>query len=174
MSSSRKGKHLSKAINELPRYSPEDGLWDKIEQELDSVQPQSKKSVKGWLKYAATLLVLVACTFLATVLKKNTDQIHYEVEYGVINYQLASQVQANAESDFQNFISIECSGDRHVCDSKEFQLLVDQLNEVDAEVQSIAKMIEQTGFDEMLYKAKSKADSETIRIKKELVKLLRG
>lgn len=175
MSNSKRDKNLSRAISELPNYSPQDSLWRDIEEELN-LQNSSKLLVKkgktNYIKYAAAILLLVVPMFLYFFLSQNREQIRFNTEIEIVNYSSIS----NEESldGFDIFLDKECSDDQQICDSPEFQMLLAQLHEINVEMEGISEMIDSTGFDEKLYRAKTKANSETIRIKRALVKLIRG
>lgn len=172
MRKEKEDKALRKAVMDLPEYSPEAGLWEAIASDLDGqVMPEKKKS-HGWLRYAAVIVLFVSAGGLWYGLNNGTSDISFGEELSDLAD--GSEVALVADNGFEVFLEEECTGYRDVCENPEFKTLITQLTEVQAEVTNITNMIETTGFDEFLYKAKTKADQETVRIKKELVKLLRG
>lgn len=167
----KEDKALRKAVGDLPDYTPSVDLWEDITSELEDATIE-KKPQSGWFKYAAAaMLILSAGALWYGLIYTNTD-----ISYGEELSDFGSEGQAVevADAGFETFLEQECSGYRDVCEMPEFKTLITQLTEVEIEVTNITSMIETTGFDEFLYKAKTKADHETARIKKELVKLLRG
>lgn len=167
----KEDKVLKKAVGDLPVYGPSAELWEDIASGLGA-EVTIKKTQFRWLKYAAAvLLALSAGAFWYAF-----TQTHADISYGEELSDLSNEVEMVqvADTGFETFLEQECSGYRDVCEMPEFKTLITQLTEVEVEVTNIASMIETTGFDEFLYKAKTKADQETVRIKKELVKMLRG
>lgn len=165
-------KALRKAVLDLPDYAPPAGLWEDIASDLEAVVAVKKKTGFGWIKYAAVFALVLTSGILWYNLIYASSGISFDEELSDFDSKI-EMVQV-VDSGFELFLEEECTGYREVCEMPEFKTLITQLTEVEAEVTNIANMIETTGFDEFLYKAKTKADQETVRIKKELVKLLRG
>lgn len=172
MRKEKEDKALRKAISDLPEHSPAGDLWEEIASGLEGEIKPDKKKGYGWLRYAAMIILFVSAGALWYGLDHNTSGISFGEELSDLADE--SEVALIADNGFEVFLEEECTGYREVCENPEFKNLITQLTEVQAEVTNIANMIETTGFDEFLYKAKTKADQETVRIKKELVKLLRG
>lgn len=171
MKKEKEDKALRKAIQDLPEHIPSAGLWEDIASQLEEEAPEPGKGSINWMRYAAALLLIAAGTAWYLLDSRNSGISFGEELSDLENETSIAQV---VDSDFEVFLEEECSDIREVCEMPEFKTLITQLTELEAEVTNIAYMIETTGFDEFLYKAKTKADQETVRIKKELVKLLRG
>lgn len=171
MKKEKEDKVLRKAIQDLPEHMPSAGLWEDIASQIDEETPEPRRRPVNWMRYAAALLLIAAGTTWYLLDSRNSD-----ISFGEELSDLGSETSVSqvVDSDFEVFLEEECSDIREVCEMPEFKTLITQLTELEAEVTNIAYMIETTGYDEFLYKAKTKADQETVRIKKELVKLLRG
>ena len=130
------------------------------------------KSHYPWWRYAAALLLIGTLALVIYLAQRGPAGISFGEEMSEIVAN--TSVVWEVDQEFETFLEEECTGYREVCEQPQFKTLMTELTAVEAEVTSIAEMIETTGYDEFLYKAKTKADQETIRIKKELVKLLRG
>lgn len=172
MSTERKDKHLARAIEELPEHSPAGNAWEGILDQLEAEATPVKKSYGHWWRHAAALLLIGATAAGVYLSQRGPAGISFGEEMSDISAN--TPVVWEVDQEFETFLEEECTGYREVCEQPQFKTLMTELTAVEAEVSSIAEMIETTGYDEFLYKAKTKADQETIRIKKELVKLLRG
>ncbi|MCE7994441.1 MAG: hypothetical protein HEP71_20815 [Roseivirga sp.] len=172
MKKEKEDKALRKAVLDLPEHAPPAGMWDDIASDLETRVSPEKKTGFVWLKYAAVFALVISAGLLGYNSIYSGSDISFDEELSDLDSKI-EMVQV-ADSGFELFLEEECTGYREVCEMPEFKTLITQLTQVEAEVTNIANMIETTGFDEFLYKAKTKADQETVRIKKELVKLLRG
>lgn len=170
MSTERTDKHLARAIADLRGHKPDPGLWENISQNLDKRATPSKSTRTKYYLVAAAMLMLLA--FGVSFVKAKPQGLSYGEELSELN--VGTYVVTEEDQDFQAFLDEECAGYREVCKSPRVRVLISELTAVRSEVSSIIQMIEETGYDELLYKAKNKADEESVRIKKELVKLLRG
>ncbi len=172
MSTGRKDEHLAQAIKSLPEHTPAGDAWEGILNELEGETKPEKQREIGWWRYAAALLLIASASLVIYTIQSGPSDIHFGEELSELMGSLPAE--SVADEEFETFRDEECSGFREVCELPQFKTLMTELTAVEAEVVNIAEMIETTGYDEFLYKAKNKADQETIRIKKELVKLLRG
>lgn len=172
MKNAREDKAIKKAVETLPQHSPSAELWDDIASALDKEAKPLPKSQNNWLRYAAVVALVVS----AGLVWYSTSFKGSDISFGEELSQLTNEVRTvvPVTTEFEVFLKSECTEYRDVCEMPEFKTLISQLTDVETEVTDIAFMIETTGYDEFLYKAKTKADQETVRIKKELVKLLRG
>ena len=172
MSTGRKDKHLARAIESLPVHAPASDAWEGILSELEGEAKPQRSRQNHWWRYAAATVLLAATAITIYLAQQGPVGVSFGEEISEVAGSLP--VEWEVDQEFETFLEEECTGFREVCELPQFKTLMTELTAVDAEVVNIAEMIETTGFDEFLYKAKNKADQETIRIKKELVKLLRG
>lgn len=118
---------------------------------------------------AAAVLVLLVSVLL--VVRQPGKGVSYHEEV-VLNW--SEQNSTLATEDFDEFLEIECQELRVVCEDEVFQHLVFQLEQVSVEVTDLNNIMEATGRDEMLVKAQGKLEQESARLKKEIVKFLKG
>lgn len=160
---------LESAIAGLPERKPDDGLWGAIEAQLET--PEKKNQKFSWRKVMSAAAVLVLLVSVLLVVRQPGKGVSYHEEV-VLNW--SEQNSTLATEDFDEFLEIECQELRVVCEDEVFQHLVFQLEQVSVEVTDLNNIMEATGRDEMLVKAQGKLEQESARLKKEIVKFLKG
>ncbi|WP_268123393.1 hypothetical protein [Roseivirga pacifica] len=169
MKDERRDRMLERAIAGLPERKPDDGLWGAIEAQLET--PEGKNQKFSWRKVMSAAAVLVLLVSVLLIVRQPGKGVSYHEEV-VLNW--SEQNSTLATEDFDEFLEIECQELRVVCEDEVFQQLVFQLEQVSVEVTDLNNIMEATGRDEMLVKAQGKLEQESARLKKEIVKFLKG
>ena len=171
MNKGREDKALGKAIEDLPQFSPEDELWGKIEAELEG-----EKRVKTFrmspLRWAAILLLPLMAGGTLWVLNSSPVQLSYSEEL-LPDWVAIPQLIAQ-DDDFQLFLEEECQPGRDICENPEFKSLMTELQELSNEFNSINVVMDESGNDAFLVKARSRLEKEEVRLKRRIVELLKG
>lgn len=171
MNKGREDKALKKAIEELPQFSPEVDLWGQIEAGLEEEKPGSKWK-KIPLRWAAILMLPLIAGGLLWSLNANSSQLSYSEEL-LPDWPPAPTLIVQ-DDDFQLFLEEECQPGRDICENPEFKTLLSELQEVNNEFNSISVVMDESGNDEFLVKARTRLEREEVRLKRKIVELLKG
>jgi len=170
MKKEKEDRALKKAVADLPVFSPEEGLWEQIETELEEEKP-AKGRRRNYMRWAAILLLPLVAGGLYLTIGFGASQLDY-TEETIPEWPLTQLI--TPDNDFSVFLQEECQPGRDICENPEFKLLMTELQEVSDEFNTMVTMIDESGMDEFLVKARSRLEKEEVRLKRKIVELLKG
>ncbi len=168
----KEDKHLQNAIKGLPSFSPKDEIWEGVLSELEGQNRQSKKQVHYRLIAAVILMVVVSSFAVWSFQNKSNSGIQFSEELGISGDFSAEGLLE--DTAFDDFLAAECAEVREVCEDEGLIQLLDQLKVLRSEAVEMVELINTTGYDEYLMKAKSRLERENAQVKREIMALIRG
>lgn len=168
----KEDKNLKKAIDELPNFSPKDEIWDEILSELEEGNRSGKKRAVYRLSAAAVLVAMISSFVIWGLQRSSTSGIQFSEEMSVSeDFSAEGLLEDRA---FDDFIAAECAEVKEVCEDESLIQLLDQLKVLRSEAVEMVELINNTGYDEYLMKAKSRLERENAQVKREIMELIRG
>ena len=171
MNKGREDKALKKAIDELPQFSPEEDLWGQIEAGLEEEKP-TRRFYMTPMRWAAVLWLPLVAGGLFWGLNSGSSQLSYTEELLPDWPPIPTLIVQ--DDDFQVFLEEECQPGRDICENPEFKSLLSELQEVNNEFNSISVVMDESGNDEFLVKARTRLEREEVRLKRKILELLKG
>ena len=167
-------------LPDLPTYAPKPDLWESIQQELDTVpvRPLRTAPYPRWLwggvSAAAVLLLVGGWLWLHPA---STERVRMEYMIEQTTHPLPTGgpstpplVPKGAEA----FIARQCAQQRVACGRPEVHELRNQLVELTAQQQRIARERHVFGDDPVLIQAQEKLDHQRAQVLNELITILRS
>jgi|GEM_PF-3491207 len=168
----KEDKHLQKAINDLPNFSPKDETWDEVLSVLDEEHRPKKGQGDFRLIAAVVLTVMVSAFVIWNLQDKEGSDIQFSEEISVSEDFSAEDLLEDMA--FDDFIAAECAEVKEICEDESLIQLLDQLKVLRSEAVQMVELINNTGYDEYLMKAKSRLERENAQVKREIMALIRG
>ncbi|GAB5523482.1 MAG: hypothetical protein Roseis2KO_13540 [Roseivirga sp.] len=170
MRKEKEDKALRKAILDLPEHSPAGDLWEDIER---SMEPSgAKKGNRHFFKIAAALLLIATAGLIFTGRMTGEQQVKFTEELGP-----AAELPAAGflmDQEFMTLLDNECIETRTVCQEVDFQILLNELSELRLKAREVVAMVDETGYDKFLMKARSRLEKEDAEVKKRIIAYLRN
>ncbi|MBO3700389.1 hypothetical protein [Roseivirga sp. E12] len=167
-----KDKNLKKSVEDLPVLSPREGTWESIEMELKGMEVPTKRVLPYRAVAAVILMVLVSAYGLWRYGDSTDANIQFSEELGVFEGFLPEDLIEDVA--FDEFLAEECADTKAVCEDESLHQLLDQLQALRSEAMEMVELINDTGYDQYLIKAKSRLERENAQVKREIMALLRG
>lgn len=174
---------LGQAVMNLPEFEPKASLWDVIEgqltdEEIVTVRPLWSVSVNWsrWTKLAAAaVVVLVGGWYMLQLNQSDAVQLEYSVEKTTATVQndAPDLNDASADGRAAAFIAQQCAEQQLACQRPEVYELRNQLVELSAEQQRLARERQVFGDDPTLIQAQVRLENQRVMVTKELITLLR-
>lgn len=168
----KEDEHLRNAVNDLPSYSPKEDAWEGIENILDSNQSSIVNKVPYRLVAAIIVILLISSFTIWNLRSTVKEEIQFSEEVSISEEFLPEDFLVDVA--FDDFLESECAGLAEVCEDKELIQLLDQLEALRSEATDMVALINATGYDQYLMKAKSRLDRENAQLKREIIELIRG
>jgi hypothetical protein len=162
-------EQLTIACRNLPVYEPGENIWQKIENKLDD-----KKTIHLFpqiLRYMSIAAgIAVIVTLSLTITKRNKEILTKSVEIAEFDSQV-KQIETDKLSDEAiSFIESQCKNSTYICEVPEFHQKQQQLTEVTGELKKVDKEMESLGSSPSLFQTKTKLENLKAQLIKDLVK----
>lgn len=170
MRKEKEDKALRKAISDLPEHSPAGDLWEDIEKSIGT--SGAKKTNRHFLKIAAAALLIATAGLIYTSSMAGGQHVKFTEELGPsAELPVAGFL---VDQEFMTLLDNECIETRSICQEVDFQILLDQLSELRLKAREVVAMVDETGYDKFLMKAKSRLEKEDAEVKKRIIAYLRN
>jgi hypothetical protein len=192
-------KQFRKALDNLPQHSPDDKVWEYIEDQLEFREQLTKVSlnlpvhepseqiwqnIEGKLENKKTRNIFpVAISYISiaagiaalvvlsiTFTQKNKEIVTKSVEISENGMNTQNNESDKITDKALTFIDNQCKSSNYLCEIPEFREKHQKLEEVNNELKKVNEEIESLGSSPSLFQTKTKLENLKARLIKDLVK----
>ena len=157
---------ISGTVDRMPEYKAPEGLWEKIELELDKPRLMHRRSIPVLTRIAAGLLIVISIGLVLRFIKNNDTA-------GSLKFSNLSENEI-VPLEESEMISIYnpalCQTNPLICNTSLFKELGKQLDEVKGEIDLIGTLIRKD--DPQMMKYYYRLENLRVEIEKKMVKLI--